>query len=129
MKYLLFIGGLTLAFMFQQAVRTESASNLYANYTTAVTDTIFTKATKPLGSNIRHDNVTGQIVRIVFNTITASDTIQIKNGSGSVGQVVFGLTPPAYPLAIDFDTRVDTSLVVIKKKTSDITVIYRVLRN
>jgi len=65
-------------------------------------------------------------VGIVFNTVAASDTIELKNGSASIGKIIFGATPPTQPFFVQYGTRVDSAIVTfVRAKGSNVTVIYR----
>lgn len=122
-------GLMSLAF-FQQAVRTESGSNLYKNYAALTTgDTVYTKAAQATGGGVDHVGVTGYLVSITFNTTIASDTTQIFNGLGSVGKIITTASPPVLPYTVFYNVRLDTSLVITKTAASNITLAYRITQN
>lgn len=116
------------ALLFSQAsVRTEAASNRYKNYSAATTgDTLFTKAAAVNGSAIPTANtgVSGYIERLVVGTAVASDTLILKNGLGTVLQVILA-SSGQLPVSIEVGARLDTSLVYVQKKASNVSVIYR----
>ncbi len=110
----------------QVSVRTEDASNLYYHRSTATAgDTIFTKAAQASGGGVDHVGVTGYVVRLSIGIPVASDTIILKNGAGTIYQLIQP-SDTAFVYGAELGTRLDTSLVVVQKKTSDITLIYRI---
>lgn len=110
----------------QTAVRTESASGKYV-YITAATDgdTIFTiSTTEPSGTAIRNFGSRGYIVGVLIGEPVASDTIIVKNAASTVATIVqpaSGISPQYYPLGV----MMDSSCIVIQKKASKTTFIYR----
>ncbi|MBE3139917.1 MAG: hypothetical protein IMZ53_04945, partial [Thermoplasmata archaeon] len=95
---------------------TAQTSNTYWRADTAVTSkTLYTNGTSSV--------VGGWLDRISFGVCVASDTVIIRNGVDTVANIILGSTAPA-PFTIQYGCRLDTSLIIIKKKTSDITVIY-----
>ena len=103
---------MTTTFCYAQvAVRTEGPSGLKKHIHIAKTDTV-TDAKFFVG--------------LTVNTSVAADSIIIRSGTvaDTVAIIVFGASPPAYPFYVQYGVKVD-SLVTIKKKGSDITLIYR----
>lgn len=96
----------------QQSIRTEAASGLYLNKAAAGTDTLTSAK---------------YVVGIVFNTIVASDTVELKNGTASVAKIIFTSSPPVYPIYIPYGIRVDSATVtIVRAKATNLTVIYRI---
>ena len=113
----------------QTQIFTQDASNKYKNYTAATTgDTLITRAAKPSGSSIRHQLLGSYLVGISINTAVTSDTVIIKNGTGVVATIILGTVTNSLPMYVPMPTNLDTSLIVVKKKTSDITVFYQTRR-
>lgn len=136
MKPFLFLLGLIpLAYLFQTAVKTETASNKYV-YHSALTvgDTIFTKAAAVTGSSVLSANtaVTGELVGLSITEPVSRDTIILKNGAGTIVQIVldsvYTTARSTAPLFLPFPTRLDTSLIFIQKKGSKSTLFYRITR-
>jgi len=134
MKTIIFL--ILVSFMMafsQSSVRTETASNKYKYYSTAQTgDTLFTKAAAVSGSSIPDVNTVGALVGIVIGTPVSKDTITILNGVGTVFQTILDSVYTGapnvrytFPLSISLPARLDTSLIYIQKKTSSVTLIYR----
>jgi hypothetical protein len=110
----------------QTSVRTEAGSNLYTRRVTATTgDTVFTLAAKASGSSIKHEEVTGYAVRLVIGVPVASDTTTLLNGVGTFYRLIQPASAP-FVTNVELGARLDTSLIIVQKKTSDITLIYRI---
>jgi hypothetical protein len=111
----------------QVSVKTQDASNLYYRKIFATAgDTIFQKAAAVSGTAVRFSGVTGFVVGVLVGTPLASDSIFIKNGKDTVTQITMpasGLSPYYIPIG----ARLDTSLIMIKKTTSNVTIIYRII--
>ena len=120
--------------MSQAPVRTEDASNRYKNYSAATTgDTIFVSASSiAVGSSIPNYNTAGYLVGLLIGLPVSKDTIQIKNGLGTVFYTILDSTYTGEPnvryttpIYIPLHTRLDTSLIYIQTKTSNVTLFYR----
>jgi hypothetical protein len=110
----------------QVSVRTESASNLYNRRVTATTgDTIFTKAAQASGGGVDHVGVTGYAVRLLIGVPVASDTTTLLNGVGTFYRLIQPASAP-FVTSVELGARLDTSLIIVQRKTSDITLIYRI---
>lgn len=100
----------------QTAVKTEAVSNLYKNYSAATAgDTLNT---------VKTTSEKQYLVGIIISAPVASDTIIVKNGTGTVVNLI---EPAAAPFVyyLPIGCHVDTSIVYIQKKTSNATLIYR----
>ena len=108
MKKLLFLL-LVPAVMFGQRIT-------YTNLTGAAsTDSLSTTA-----------NVVSWVESIIINTQIASDTVIVSDGGTVVATFIFGATPVAGPVAIPIHAQMDGGIVTVqRKKTSDVTVIWR----
>jgi hypothetical protein len=95
--------------------KSQTSNKYYHKSAVTAGDTLYTKGT----ASVRG----GWLSRIVFGSCTASDTTIIKNGVGVVDTIVFGATAPN-PFFLEYNCRLDTSLILVKKKTSRVTVIY-----
>jgi hypothetical protein len=96
----------------QNNVKTPDTKNFQASYTAAGTDTI-TQA------NMKY------FVGLVFNTVVASESVYVKQGADTLAKIVFTASPPVLPFTVTYNCRVDSVFSIIRKKASDITVIYR----
>jgi hypothetical protein len=108
----------------QNVVKTETTSNKYKNETAATTGDTLARVgvTTDAGGNIIHGSF---LVGVLIGTHVASDTLIFKNGLGTVSTMILGSTASGTPLFVPIQARCDTSIIFIKKKTSDATVIYR----
>jgi hypothetical protein len=112
----------------QLSVRTEQATNRYSHRVTATTgDTVFQKAVAVSGTSIKTGNtgVTGYVERLLIGVPVASDTTTILNGAGTVYRLIQPASAP-FVTSVELGTRLDTSLIIVQRKTSDITLIYRI---
>jgi hypothetical protein len=112
----------------QLNVKTEASGGKYKNYSSAqVGDTILrASSTVVLGSSTPAVNfgISGYVVGVLIGSPVASDTIIIKNGVGIVTQIILpasGLSPYYIPIG----ARLDTSMIYIQKKASNVSLIYR----
>jgi len=105
----------SLAFS-QAAVRTETASNRYLRSRTSGTQRIDTVASAKF------------FVGILFNLVTASDTVVVCSGASAnrdtLGIIAFGSSPATNPFFLPINVRVDT-LWARHAKAGDILYIYR----
>lgn len=118
MKRILFLLVVCSSFAVSQvAVKTEVASQRYWHSSAATTGDTLTYSTL---------NTTGRFLgTVVINTAVSQDTIIFKNGTGTVATIIFTSSPPVIPLSLEYNVRCDTSLILIKKKASDITIGWR----
>ena len=109
----------------QVAVKTEDVSNLQHHISAATTgDTLSTTTTT------RFDKV-AYIERITWNTVVASDTLYLVQGTNVSGadtlaKVVFTASPPVLPFSVEYGFKIDSTYVyVIQKKASHVSIVYR----
>jgi len=111
----------------QQQVRTEATNNRTKFYSAATTgDTVFKKAAYVAGTNTpqAYCAIVGALDGILVGSPVASDTIIVKNGLGTVLQIIIPASN-AIPTYWSLETRLDTSLIFIQKKTSATTLFWR----
>ena len=94
-------------------------TNSWKNYTAATTgDTVTSRDAK---------GNTPYLVSLVFNTNVGSDTVIIKDATRTVLTLIHPSTAPA-AFTLPVNALLDTSLILVKKKTSNVTLIYRTRR-
>jgi hypothetical protein len=111
----------------QVSVRTETASDKYV-YISAATagDTVLTNASSiASGSAIRNYNTTGFIVGFAIGSPVASDTIIVKNATETVYTLIQPASEP-FVRQVAINAMLDSSLIVVQKKASLSTLIYRI---
>jgi hypothetical protein len=125
MCFVLILFLLPYALLAQANVRTEAAQNKYEVYSAATTlDTIVVKAALGDSCTAIYKGRTAYLVGVFIGSPVASDTVTIKNGAGTVTQIILPSSGNA-PAYYQFGVRLDTSLVYSQKKASHVTVIYR----
>ncbi len=122
----LFIGILLLfcsmGLLAQSSVRTENASNKHKRYTLPTPGDSISLAYTYNGTTYYGGNFVG----LIFGQITASDTIIVMQGKDTLYNTIVAGSQVLPSPPILFNAHLDSAyLIFYKKKTSDVTLLYR----
>ena len=125
--FLLFIALSCLAYS-QTQINTQDVNTRYKYYSAATTgDTLVLNSAAASGSSIPYSPYRAFIVGVLVGNPIARDTITILNGVGTVATII---TPyqDTLPRYYQLGARLDTSLIIVKKKASGTTVFFQTQR-